>query len=459
MREHPNILWIQTDQQSFDALSCVAGDGWFSTPQLDALAGDGVRFDRAYCANPLCVPSRTSMFSGRYSHETGVLANRGHTKGMEDFPCVGRVFADAGYATGHVGKWHMHYLEENTQQHGFEYLANSIHNGSDPGNAAASFRFLDEVRGDRPFFLVASYNNPHNICEWARGTRGDLPDGFIPEPPPLDELPPLKANHAPQIGEPDAVTLLRRSYHATGMSPCANFTERDWREYLWGYHRMVEHVDHHIGELLQGIEQRGLRESTAIVFVSDHGDAQGAHGWNQKTVLMDESARVPLIISAPGQVPSGQTTQRLVNTGIDLYPTFCDIADINAPAGLPGQSLWAHARDLRVDPGPDFVVAEAKFIQGAEIDGKTPIVEARMLRDDRYKYCVYDSGGNSESLVDMQSDPGETINLAKDSNLQPQRARLRSLLREFCRSTDDPFLNALESLPDPAISCRSSRSK
>jgi len=248
--DSPNILLVITDQQSADAMSSEIGDAHISTPAMDSIASSGLRFTKASCADPLCVPSRTSLFTGRYPHETGVLTNKDIERDVSAFPCLGTIFRDAGFDTGYVGKWHLPYPIDNSATHGFSFRANNICNGADHLNSNKASEFLRERR-TAPFFLVASYNNPHNICEWSRGARGSLPDGVINDPPPLDRLPPLKPNWKPQVDEPDTLSLLRRSYHASPAFPVGDFGEREWREYLWAYYRMIECVDGRIAVLLE----------------------------------------------------------------------------------------------------------------------------------------------------------------------------------------------------------------
>ncbi|MFC1453914.1 sulfatase [Verrucomicrobiota bacterium] len=434
----PNILLIITDQQSADTMSHEIGRDHIHTPAMDSIAASGLRFTGSYCAHPLCLPSRSSMFSGRYPHEIGVMTNKDHERSMTGFPCIGTIFRDAGYDTGYVGKWHFTYPIHDAAAHGFRFLSNNIGNGTDILNSEKANEFLREPRR-APFFLVVSYNNPHNICEWARGKRGSLPDGTLGDPPPLDQLPPLRANCSPQQDEPEAVSLLRRSYHASKTFPVGKFSEQDWREYRWAYYRMIECVDGHIAVLLDALDSTGLRENTAVVFTSDHGDAQGSHAWNQKTVLHDESTRVPCIVSYPQRISPG-TSDALVQTGIDLAPTLCDLSGIEPSPSMPGKSML-RAAEVKGSNELDrsYVVAETRFIQGAAIDGIIPTLEGRMVRSQRYKYCVYDKGTHRESLVDMQTDPGETINLAKDRKYIPELKQHRRFLDEFSRRFADPF--------------------
>ncbi len=291
---------------------------------------------------------------------------------------------------------------------------------------------------DAPFFLVASYNNPHNICEWGRGERGALPDGKLDSPPPIEKCPPLKHNHLPENDETEAITLLRRSYQASTTFPVGDFGEREWREYLWAYYRMVEIVDEKIGRLLSSLETAGQKGNTVILFLSDHGDAQGAHCWNQKTVFYDESSRVPFIVSHPERAGSSLSSQ-IVQTGIDLIPTLCDIAGIGIPSELPGIS----ALDVTLGRGRtaerDWIVCETQFVQGAAIDGMIPHVDGRMVRSERFKYCIYNRGGHRESLVDMEHDPGETLNLARNTDYFNILKQHRAYLQEYCSKASDTF--------------------
>ncbi|MEO6817628.1 MAG: sulfatase-like hydrolase/transferase [Edaphobacter sp.] len=430
-KQKPNIVVLLTDQQSADSTSNRIGSKYVYTPNMDRLAANGTSFTRAYCANPICVPSRNSMFTGRYPTETGIIDNGGLATAHLDpqrFPMMGKIFERGGYSTAYFGKWHLACPEEETNVHGFRTMATTVND--DTAAAAAAAGFLQE-KHDAPFLMIASFLNPHNICEWARGQR--LPLGAIGQPPPLDECPPLLPNHAPQNHEPGIMALTRRSYQDSPMFPVGGFDEKKWREYRWAYYRLIEKADAQIGIVLQALRRSGLEENTLIVFLSDHGDCQGAHEWNQKTVFYDEAARVPLVISQRGAIPPGIST-RLVNTGIDLIPTLCDYADIPIPSTLPGLSLRNSTNDPR-----KYVVASNKMVQGAPVDGRVPTPSGRMLRSRHYKYCVYDEGKQRESLVDMEKDPGEMTNLAGDLHFHDELTQHRAMLTVWCSKTHDTF--------------------
>jgi arylsulfatase A-like enzyme len=191
-------------------------------------------------------------------------------------------------------------------------------------------------------------------------------------------------------------------------------------------------VDARIGQVLTALGSAGLENNTLVVFSTDHGDCQGAHGWNQKTILFEEAARVPCILSWKGFTrPS--VSERLVNTGIDFLPTLCDYAGIPRPGGLPGISL------KRPDDTRQFVVVSNHMVQGAEINGRKPEPQGRMLRSRRYKYTVYSEGERRESLVDLEEDPGEMRNLAGKPGSAQVLKEHRAMLAEWCRKYGDRF--------------------
>jgi choline-sulfatase len=430
----PNILIVMTDQQFAEATSRSLGRRYIHTPAMDSLAGTGAVFSRAYCGNPLCVPSRTSMFTGRYPAETGVQTNDTSPIDVRRFPMMGSLFKRAGYATAYFGKWHLPYVEAATATHGFDIVTRGK-GRHDDGVCAVASEFLRSNRRE-PFLMVASFINPHNICEWARGQ--ELPDGAIGTPPPVDQCPPLRANHEPQKKEPDGVATMRQSYHNTKTFPVGNFDAKKWREYVWAYYRMIEKVDALIGRVLSALRESGQEDRTVIVFLADHGDCQGAHRWNQKTVLYDEAARVPLIVSYKG-VTKPSVCDRLAHTGVDLIPTLCAYAGIPAPEGLPGLSLKDTANGKGGKDPRGYVVVSNKMVQGGPVDGRIPVLEGRMVRSRRYKYCIYSEGRRRESLVDMEKDPGEMENLAESDAYRDILQRHRGMLAEFRKITNDPF--------------------
>ena len=425
----PNILIIMTDQQFADAMSCVMGTRYLHTPHMDSLAENGMRFTRAYTPNPLCMPMRTSLFTGRYPHQTGVQTNGGPKINPAECDFMGKLFRDAGYETAYFGKWHIAFDSKRRDVHGFD-IFDDKNSRRDPALAAA---FLKKTH-DRPFLVVASFLGPHEICEWARKQK--IPGAQLPDPPPLRERPPLRTNSEPPKNETDIMTHMRKSYQAHRLFPVGDYTEADWRRHIWGYYRLIERVDGYVGTVLTALRDSGQEENTLVVFLSDHGDCHGAHRWNQKTVFYDESARVPFILSWKGKTPRG-TSRLLLNTGIDLIPTLCDFAGIRVPVGLPGKSLKAPAKGEAPAWKRDYVVSQNHMVQCEPVDGKHLQPHGRMVRSDRYKYCLYSEGKRRESLVDMDNDPGEMVNQAGNPDFKAVLVQHRAYLKEHAERHND----------------------
>jgi choline-sulfatase len=292
----------------------------------------------------------------------------------------------------------------------------------------------------KPFLVVASFLNPHNICEYARGQ--ELNNGPVGPPPPLAELPPAPANLLPPKNEPDSMTTMRQSYHNTATFPVGNFSVEKWRELRWAYYRMIEKVDGEIGKVLSALREGGLEENTLIIMTADHGECAGAHGFNQKTVFYEEAARVPLIVALKGTTKPG-TSDRLINTGVDVLPTMLDFAGIDKPAKLHGRSLRPLALGTTPATWRSYVVVGNNMVQGGPVGLLRPATEGRMVRSERYKYSVFQFGAQRESLIDLQMDPGETNDLATEPAYRKVLLEHRGLLRAFAAERGDKLVAEL----------------
>lgn len=458
-----NILLIITDQQFADAMSCRMGHEFIYTPAMDRLARTGTQFTRAYSSNPICVPWRNAAFTGRYPHQTGITRN---TNDPNPFVCMGTYFRNAGYETVYTGKWHLNYDSADIQSHGFRLLTEIRARGSDERVADAAESFFAGSH-TKPFLFVAAFTNPHNICNWARllagkedslsqGTigdageigRGDLLRRLPEIIPSLQKLPPVPDNFAPQKDEPDGMAHMRYAYQIDlgpdvhQPFPVNKFTEEDWRKHRWGYYRFIEKVDAEIDRVLNALHKAGLEDDTLVIFTSDHGEMAGAHAWNQKTVFYDESTRVPFIVSCKGKT-GGKLMNQLVNTGVDLLPTMIEYAGFEIPEEFPGKSVIPLAFGEAVDHWRDYLVVQNDMGQTRWIDGRRAEMQGRMVRTVRYKYCIYSRGKQRESLVDMDADPGEMVNLAADPDCREIILQHRELLAQFGREQNDGLIDAL----------------
>ena len=422
----PNIVLIMTDQHQAEALS-IAGNLNLHTPNLDKLAKTGIRFENAYVTFPLCVPSRSSIFTGKYPHTLGVNSNKeGENKMLvaDKQKSLGNLLREAGYDCAYGGKWHAPEAEI-SEGNGFDKIAGF----GDMPLAQKSIDYLKSKKGStKPFFLVASFDNPHNICEWARNEP--LAYGNV-KPAPLIKTPQLPINFKKGLTFPEALQLEQdidpKSY------PTRNYTSEDWRQYRYTYYKLIEQVDAQIGKIIDAIDDLGLRDNTVIIFTSDHGDGNASHGWNQKTALFQESIKVPFIISHKSTTNSNKQVQgTLISNGIDLFPTICDYAGIAMPKDLLGRSVKPIVEGKTKEDSRKFVVVETKF-EGNGAYGTM----GRALITKKYKYVVYSWAKNREQFFDLEKDPHEMKNLINAAANLKHIDDCRQMLLDWCKATDD----------------------
>jgi choline-sulfatase len=421
--EQPNVLLIMTDQQTADAMS-NAGNRYLNTPAMDELAADGIRFTNNYVTQPLCMPFRTSLQTARYPHEVKVRNNGEEIAG--DFPLLGNLMADAGYTLNYVGKWHVGTTPENAGYDKFEK------GGTDKERADLAEKFLLQNH-ERPFFLTVSMVNPHDVCQLARADAvgTDLPDGSIGMAPTIsDELPPLPANFNMPENEPSVIREVQdrsASFHY----PTANWNELTWRQYLWGYYRLVEKVDTEIGRVLQALEDGGHKDNTIVIFTSDHGEGVAMHHWNQKQILYDQATKTPFIINWNGRTKHS-IYSNLVTNALDIPATLLDLAGAKKPESMRGTSLLPLIYGTPIEKY-DYVVSETMFARGSTNLGAT----GRMIRTERYKYIIYDNGEKREQLFDMRNDSGEMNNLVYEKEFSKVLVEHRELIEKWAKETND----------------------
>lgn len=432
----PNLLLILTDQQSHDLMSC-AGTSWVSTPHLDRLAAGGTRFTRAYCSNPVCVPSRFSLFTGRMPSAIGMRGNGGpdlHPFGpAEDAAGLGHCLRRAGYRTLYGGKVHWP-IGLTPERLGFEYFC-----ADERERLAVDAADRLSRPSAEPWAMVVSFINPHDICYHAISSLARPDDGtwdysiLAKSAVELDNLrealqppagedpagdwigrcaPALPANHAPQEDEPELIErlLARRPFKHRARH---QWGELEWRRHRHVYARLMERADRQIGTVLAALEAGGQADRTLVVFQSDHGDHAGSHRLEHKTFFYDEAARVPWIMRLPGRIPAGAVNDRdLVATGLDFLATCCDYAGTEIPAHCLGRSLR---------PVAESGAAGREHVYGENLIGS-------MIATREWKYVRYDEGAHAEQLYDLARDPGETRNHASRPEnaavLEDLRARL-----------------------------------
>ncbi len=430
-RKHdlPNILFIMTDQQHFGMMSCT-GNKYLKTPAMDSLANEGIRFERAYVSNPVCVPSRIAMASGVMPGRMGVLENGDHAKVPKsvDNNSLGKLMKRAGYDTFYGGKTHM-CPELEPLKAGYD----TYYRDSRDKLPEACIEFIKKKR-DKPFFAVASFINPHDICFAYSAYKGKAGQNNKPNVQKLyqqaselsqEQLPPLPKNYAIQQGEPEAIEGTCNLKAVTPpVTMRADYDNRQWRIYRWIYCRLTEVVDSHIGNILNALKEARLEENTLIVFTSDHGNMDASHRLASKSFFYEESVRVPLLMKYKGTIDAQRVDARhLVSTGLDILPTLCDYAGVTPPETLLGKSLRRVAEAKRLANWRSYVVSENR--------------SGRMLRSKRFKYCIYNTDKADESLVDMKIDPGEMKNLATVPEYKETLLEHRRYLAEWIEESRD----------------------
>jgi len=426
----PNVLLIIVDQQTADAMSC-AGNPYLKTAALDELAADGIRFTNNYVTQPLCMPFRTSLQTARYPHEVNASHNNGEIQ--EVVPMLGKLMANAGYKCDYYGKWHVATTPEIAGYMDFQEAA------GDEERAELGKEYLLQ-KHEAPFFLTVSFSNPHDVCQLARADAvgTDLPEGSIGlAPTNLDELPPLPDNFDMPENEPSVIREVQdrsKEFHY----PTYDWSELTWRQYLWGYYRLVEKVDAEVAKVLQALEDGGHKENTIVIFTSDHGEGVAKHHWNQKQILYDQATKTPFIINWEGKTQHS-LYHELVTNALDIPATILDVASVKKPESMRGTSLLPLVYGKSIKKY-DYVVSETMFARGGTNLGAT----GRMIRTNKYKYIIYDNGEKREQLFDMDKDPGEMNNLVYHKEYKKELNRQRKLIAEWALETKDtefPYYN------------------
>jgi arylsulfatase A-like enzyme len=360
------------------------------------------------------------MFTGYMPSQCGMIENETPLVDSLRNNTLGSLVADAGYDCAYAGKWHVNTLSIPDGEFGFR----NIKDNGDISLAESCVKYLQERDKKEPFFLVASFINPHNICEYARGQK--TPHAPVAEPS-LEECPNLPENFA--VSPYDASVLRFEQSQNYKLYPTTSYNPDQWRRYRNAYYRLTEAVDAEIGKILAEIDRQKLWKNTVIIFTSDHGDGNGAHQWNQKTARYEEVVGVPMIVCLPGGRNAGTVTDALVHNGIDLMPSICEWTGAQMPAGRRGVSYVDVAE--KGASGQSFIVTETNFNQTAGTLGW-------MVRTERYKYVLYDKGQYREQLFDMTADRLEMRNLAVEAKFRDVLLEHRAILENWLKTTPGP---------------------
>lgn len=461
--DRPNVLFIIVDDLN-TAVGSYLGSGVrpqhasAHTPNIDQLAAEGIQFNKAFVQNPLCNPSRTSFLSGLRPATVDVHDGKTSPRHKigDELRMLPEHFDDHGYFTARVGK-----VAHNTQEHSVSWdvsrfalsrePASRLHfpgylpghdlsavrdntwtEGSEDGmsrkevlagkpsglplswrathesprmtpdgtTATQIIQLMAENR-DKPFFIAAGFHKPHQ--PWVGPA-----EFFEQHPVEKITLPPTPEGDTDDIPAPAAHVHKRDTIH----------TELQHRQAIAAYHAMVTMTDSYVGELMRGLEELDLAQSTIVVFTSDHGFQLNEHGgmW-RKSNQFDESIRVPLIVRLPDGKSAGKVASGLVEL-VDLYPTLVDLSGLPKPAHeLEGVSF-----------GPVLERPDRRWKSAAFSESRREGYHGRTIRTDRYRFTHWSplegTGSIFRELYDLETDPMEFDNLADEPG---EAARVKEL--------------------------------
>ncbi len=480
MTDRPNVLVIMSDQQKATA-SHLYGNSFCQTPSMQRLADDGVLYENAITPHPLCMPARVSFWASQYPHTHG--GRRNQTPMPGDACHAWKLWKEAGYTTGLIGKNHCFETEEDRQlfdvwnafTHGgrregpstwgmewfrpeagrqkvaqcvrdmqpqtpsFAYGSNDLplEDHSTGLIAGQAVRFLERHQ-DEPFALWVSLPDPHEPWMAPRQYTSMFDRDRI-------ELPPQREDEFLDGTAPERNRVL--------------YNILNWREddildvygVMGAYYGMVRFLDDGLGQILDALERFNLRDNTIVVFCSDHGDFMGEHGMTCKGgVFYDCLTRVPLIVSWPGHIAGGLRDASMVNL-IDVVPTLLNLQEMDIPRSMHGQRLPtvtdAAPRDATFSEygsgGPAFTQADLeqlprpwgrsalmRSLQWREAEGRR-----KMVRTQRWKY-VHDAMGDRDELYDLQDDPWELYNVVDRPEKASVLAEMRLRLADWSIQTE-----------------------
>lgn len=433
----PNILVIMSDQHSPHALGC-ADYALVRTPNLDRLAAGGMRFNNAYCAAPLCVPSRMSFMTSRTPSHNSVWDNQ-HVL-PSGIPTWAHSMGAAGYETALIGR--MHFVGSD-QRHGFEkrpigeYWSRYPGAPNPPGpswrkfpgstsgqsrvsveiagKGTTTYQWLDEQVAAATQDYLREWKNQPNQRPFAAVAGFVLPHCPFVAPKNLFEYYYEKIDiPAVEAEQPAAVTRYRD--HRGILEPLPPERIRVARA---AYFALCEYFDSLVGKVLDCLETEGLAENTLVVYCSDHGEQAGEHGCWWKSTYYEASARVPLIARLPGEIPAGSVNSHLVNL-MDLGPTFIELGGGKSLPVCDGHSLWPILEQLDSKNWQ-----EETFSELVDIRHRGHFLASRMIRAGKWKLWKHDDADNLPPvLFDLEADPDELNDLGE----HPDYAEIRDEL-------------------------------
>ena len=486
----PNIIFIMTDDHATQAMSAY-GSRINQTPNLDRIANNGIRFDRTYCTNSICAPSRAVILTGKHSHLNGVLNNAQTFDGNQQ--TLPKLMQQGGYQTAMIGKWHL-----KSHPTGFDYWNVLPGQGAyynpdfiEMGERKNHEGYVTDLTTDfaldwlrkrdekKPFFLMLQHKAPHR--NWMPGPKHltMYDDVEIPEPASLfdnyksrttaassqemtianhmDESYDLKVDKSKNgkagwfkdwmPNKLKSMTEKQRTDWLAAYEPKNQaFLDADlkgeelvkwkYQRYIKDYLRCIASVDDNVGRVLDYLEKEGLDKNTLIIYTSDQGFYLGEHGWYDKRFMYEESYRMPMLMQFPSKIKKGSTSKALL-MNLDFAPTMLEFAGLPIPQDMQGKSFQNIANSgigkLR----------DAVYYHYFEFPGVHAVKRHYGIRTNRYKLIHYYHDVDEWELFDLENDPQEMKNIYGEENskkiIEDMKEQLKKMQVEY-QDTPDNFL-------------------
>ncbi len=418
-RRRPSIVFLFTDDQRYDALSC-AGNPIIRTPNMDWLAHNGLRFENAFVTTPICAASRASVFTGLYERKHGYTFTK---------PPIRKEYCDlsyplllrkAGYRTGFVGKFGVK-VPDGVEDEWFDYYRPSAYPYFKDINGKK--KHLTDINMDRALDFIRKTGPEQSFClslsTWAPHAHDSEKQQYF-WPSACDDLYRDVVIPSPELGEPSFFGSLPE-FVKKSMNRERWFwrfdTPEKYQKMVKGYFRMISGVDMALGRLLNELKRLDRHKDTIIILMSDNGYFLGERGFAGKWTMHDLSIRVPLIIYDPRMANArrGKIDSSLV-LNVDIAPTILDLAGLSVPLEIQGKSLV---------PFLDRSIANPhKEILTEHLWDHPEIPQTEAVRTEQWKYIRYPQHPEFQELYDLQNDSIEKNNLAFDNRHSEIRAKL-----------------------------------
>ncbi len=457
----PNIVFFFADDQGPATLGCY-GNPIIQTPNIDAMAARGTRFDNAFVSQSICWVSRTTILTGLTGRSYGTPGN--HELARAD--AVETFYTDllrgAGYRTGQFGKWHAKMPKSFRQQDHFDQYEFI---GRDPYFKTLKdgtlrhetdlivdrgIEFVKSQKADQPFALNLWFNAGHaedsdrrtafGVYPWPPSANGLYEDQEFKRPEDAAEI-------FASLPESLQTTIGRERFFWRWDS------DSKYQANMRAYYRMISGIDHAIGRFLEVLDQQGLADNTILVYSADNGYYMGRRGLAGKWSHFEESLRVPMIIVDPRKPNHRVSEAEVLN--LDLPSTFLQYAGVEVPKRYEGQSLVGLVSGESDAGDKDKGFRESTFHEHFAVRDRLPAFEG--VRTDRWKYARYVDSGD-EFLHDLENDPGEKTNLVGDASSAETLAEMRKRTDQYVaryggplQPLDVPFVKSTVPYPEAAV--------